>query len=267
MALAAVSAVAVLVVACQKEGVPEEPTDIYEQIGKLHDEGLNYVLQEIKKQPVTQAGGRVITDALIVNATADFMASRGYQRDALTKSGNSIPDSAAYNNVVSQLSERQQSYLNELFEIFDNKKLNAEEAIIRIKALENRIKVNCSAEEQPVLLCGTAVARYTIDYWEEHAEEWLAEIGGIEALQMYRVATKAGKPEDDEFSWKELGESDVEGAVVGAGSAVLGGAVVTIVSGGTLAGAAAKQVLTSTLRDALLASAADGVKQIWNKIF
>ena len=267
MCFAAMVAIVAIVVSCQKESAPKEPTNIYEQIGKLHNEGLDYVLQEVKKQPVTKGGIRTINNAFIVNATADFMASRGYVSDAITKAGSNFPDSTAYNKVVSQLSEKQQGYLDELFKIFDNQKINAEEAIIRIKALENRIKVNCSVDEQPVLLCGTAVARYTIDYWEEHAEEWLAEIGGIEALQMYKVATKAEKPEDDEFSWKQLGAADAGGAVTGAGAVYVGAAAAAAGSGGTLAAPAAATVIVSSAGTAIVTSAGDAVIQLINKYF
>lgn len=39
MLFTAVAAIAVIVVSCQKENGPKEPTDIYEQIGKLDNEG------------------------------------------------------------------------------------------------------------------------------------------------------------------------------------------------------------------------------------
>lgn len=266
MLFTAVAAIAVIVVSCQKENGPKEPTDIYEKIGKLHNERLDYILREIKTQPVTKGGGRKISTAFIVNATADFMASRGYSSDAITKVGNDLPNSATYNNVVSQLTEKQQSYLDELFKIFDSKQ-NAKEAITRIKALEKRIKVNCSAEEQPVLLCGTAVARYTIDYWDKHTEEWLAEIGGIEALQMHNVATKAENPESDDFNWKQLGREDAKGAVAGAGTVYVGAATVAAGSGGTLALPSAGVVVVASGGTAVVMSAADAVGQLIDKYF
>lgn len=57
MLFTVLAAIAVIVVSCQKENGPKEPTDIYEQIGKLHNEGLDYILREIKTQPVTKGGG------------------------------------------------------------------------------------------------------------------------------------------------------------------------------------------------------------------
>lgn len=51
MLFTVVAAIAVIVVSCQQENGLEEPADIYEQIGKLHNEGLDYILREIKTHP------------------------------------------------------------------------------------------------------------------------------------------------------------------------------------------------------------------------
>lgn len=46
MLYTALAAIAVIVVSCQKENGLQEPTDIYEKIGKLHNEGLEPFLQK-----------------------------------------------------------------------------------------------------------------------------------------------------------------------------------------------------------------------------
>lgn len=93
--------------------------------------------------------------------------------------------------------------------------LDAKQSIDYIVNLEKVIRQNCSKEEQLPLLCGSAVARYTIVYWSENLPKWLNVIMGDKAS----IVVKS-----DDWRWKDFGGADVSGAVAGAiGGALVGG--------------------------------------------
>lgn len=239
--VAAIVAVMVSGVSCQKERGPQEPeNDKYERIGQLHNEGLDFVLDYISDSRTKGGTGLTKDQALAgaMEAVDVFLAKKGVSA-AVTKSGTYRFDD--YDGAG--LTAAQKEFYDELIETVTDPFLDYESTQKVVSQIKDRVVATLPEQEAEALLCGIVVAQYSMEYWYDNADKWKAA-GDLDALA-YQVATKGGNPEgDDELSWKELVSSDAGGAVAGA-----------------LVGA-----LPGALTGGLAASAGDGVKQLIDKI-
>lgn len=212
MKLLLIIILSILIGACQKENdaVKQQAID-YEEIGKLHNEGLDYVLKQIKNQPKTRNGGKQISFELIYSMVDQFLETKGFQPNHVTRSSVQTPiDSIT-------LSPKQKKYYDMVMSVFDTSStLNEQQAINYIIKIEEEIRINCSKTEQLPLLCGSSIAKHTIVYWSEKLPEWINEI----------IGDKKPSTRSANWSWKDFGGADVAGAVSGAIAGAIGGAFI-----------------------------------------
>jgi hypothetical protein len=132
-----------------------------------------------------------------------------------------------------------------------NKALNLDQAIKAIQDLEFSAKSDLNINELPVILVATSVGKHTMQYWHDNYVKWLVLLNNksnSHTTGLQTTGLKTASYEDDllAWNWRNLGLSDVVGAVAGAagaayvnlvpawgqvayGSAIVGGAVVNSV--------------------------------------
>ncbi|WP_289198928.1 hypothetical protein [Bacteroides acidifaciens] len=249
MCFAAMVAIVAIVVSCQKESAPKEPTDIYEQIGKLHNEGLEFAFTYINAAQ-TKAGAKLTREQALVKGQESldvFLAKHGIT-SVVTKSG--IDEFKDYDG--QGLNEKQKKYYDELIETVLNPTLDYDNTQLAIDYIRNSIVRSLPSQDAEVLLYGIAVAKYSLEYWYKNTDKWTVAGAGLDAIA-YSVTTKGQNPEgDDGLDWKEVAKGDVAGAV--------GGALVGAAGGGVGAGPGA-------LAGGLGGSIVSGIGELWDWIF
>ena len=154
----------------------------YERMGRLHNEGLDYVLARIVAEaPATKSGGRVIPPEEDIRAMCrDFALAQGESPVPGTKGG--VPsEEEAWN----RFSAGQQAWLGQAKAcIFESQPGEVEALIAGLAGLEGQVQADASlpAVERETLLYVLAVCRYSAAYWAENAEKWQVELYGVESL-------------------------------------------------------------------------------------
>lgn len=176
----------------------------YERMGRLHNEGLNYVLGKIvNTSPLTKSGGREIPKITEIQRMCDdFARSKGYA--VATKS---IDDDREFFEDFSFLSELQQEWLGQIKEIvWTLTPENAEEFIITMKSLERQLEMDIKIceQEKEILFYTMSVCCYSARYWKENYEKWLVELLGVDKVSTRSVKTKS---EDGIYVSKEWWET------------------------------------------------------------
>ncbi len=227
---------------CSKEEMSQRPGDEkYERIGQLHNEGLDFVLDRLSASQTKGGSGltREQAMAVVMEAVTAYLENHGIPTDQVRPE---VYCGEEYDGAG--LTDEQKELYDELIGAIRDPLLDYESTQKAVSLVEARVAAALPTQEAEPLLCGIAVARYSMEYWYNHADEWEL-LAGLDNLA-YQPMTKAVTPESDEddLSWKDLVEADAGGAVVGA---IAGGGA------GALAGG-------------LTASAADGVGQLIDKI-
>lgn len=197
-------------------------------IGQLHNEGMDYILNEITQLPKTKSGIKQVDVSYIKQATLSFMIKKKLFNEKITKStsSESLPDSINFSDV--SMSNIQKDYLIRLIDILSvPKEADIIAVTNNIIELENEILQNdiFGENERFPILCGCSVARYSAIYWTENLEKWKVEILGIKNSQEKIITTKSGDPEEGFWDgvW-DIAKEDAIGAALGAlGGAGIGG--------------------------------------------
>lgn len=216
------------VFACsQSDEVPNEfntNTNFYSQVGELHNRGVEYAFQYMMKNlPKTKGKQQCDADKLrnlgalgveifLEENHIEYMKTR-----AVSASEN-----------LSLLNKRQQKYYDLLISTILNRSLSYEATQTAIDKVAKKIQKNLTAEEADPLLYGVSVAKKSCEYWYKNLERWRIELGGTKAMLFTKSIPTTEETSDTDFSWKEVGKSDVSGAVGGAA----GGAIVGSLAGG-----------------------------------
>lgn len=251
MALAAVAAVAVLLVACQKEGVPEEPTDIYEQIGKLHNEGLELFITKVEKTNLTKSTAQPLSieeyDKIRDEVSAEMVA----KLYGVTLDNSIVKNMVAIPIVIDPLT-KSNSELDGLFTKNVSDFLSRLKVLLQTKTetrfltdairhLEKSMVVKCTDEEMEIIRITAAVCIYSAQYWEKNYDRWGDVLLGMDQAQMSQVMTKRSP---EEVNLDGIIISDGIGAAAGAiKGGMVGAAGGTVVvpgvgtAGGVLVGA------------------------------
>lgn len=193
--------------ACIGEGVivsDDKNESPYERIGRLHNEGLDYVWEKIvATAPLTKSGGREIPAMNEIQQMCnDFACSKGYRVEA--KNGENERESMVD---FSFLSEPQQEWLRQIKEIvWTATPDKVEEFIMVIKTLEQKLQQDekISDAEKKILFYTMAVCRYSAQYWADNYEKWQVELFGMNKVTKCSVKTKS---EDGEFVTEEWWEA------------------------------------------------------------
>ena len=185
----AVSGIAVMAACSREEKLPgtKRAESAYERMGRLHNEGLDYVLARIvATAPATKSGGRVIPPQEEIRAMCrDFALRQGEPAAPASKAG----DPSAY-DVWNSLSAGQQAWLEQAKAcIFTALQGEVEALIAGLSRLEEQVQADASlpAAEQETVLYVLAVCRYSAAYWAENYEKWQVELYGVESLSSART--------------------------------------------------------------------------------
>lgn len=146
----------------------------YAFVGKLHNEGLNYVFNYLQTIKITRAGEWIDHSELCEIAVLKFAQEKNlnYQPVFATRSVASWESGEELG-----LSERATAYYEELMQAIHAE--NQQESVLKgkIKTLEKEIMDDSALDEsgRAALLCGTATALESLNYWNENAQTWSAE--------------------------------------------------------------------------------------------
>ena len=94
--------------ACSDESVPAGKVteeSVYDRMGRLHNEGLDYVLERISEEaPFTRSGTRELPPAEeIRDMCDDFARMCGYVCPARTRAGSEVSDDFSFLSVAQQI--------------------------------------------------------------------------------------------------------------------------------------------------------------------
>lgn len=150
----------------------------YAFVGKLHNEGLNYVFNYLQTAKITRAGEWTDHSELCEIAVLKFAQEKNlnYQPVFATRTAASWESGGDLG-----LSERATAYYEELMQAIHTE--NQQESVLKgkIKTLEKEIMDDSALDEsgRAALLCGTATALESLNYWNENAQTWSAEINPV----------------------------------------------------------------------------------------
>lgn len=191
----------------------------YDKVGKLHNEGLEYVFDYLKKKGVIT---RTQSDANRLRELSDKAICKFFKEKKLEiTQTRSLQDNI---ELIEKLNSKQKVYYDKLISVVLDHSLNYETTQKQVAEISKEIQENLTQVDASPLLYGTAIAKYTLEYWYKNWEKWRIEIGGVDALTFGPVTrTETPESSNDDFSWKEVGKADISGGVGGAvGGAVAG---------------------------------------------
>ncbi len=222
----------------------EETIAKYAVVGTYHEEGLNYILDDLKEHHSKTYSKLNLPEmmGIIESSSADFTANSldiqeesVWQIKELVKSINienaKLIENPSIINMVEDevlLTIKQTKYLSDLDGIISCVSLGIDQCVKSIERLELEICQNCQSNELPLLLCATSVGKSSIVYWYKNYYIW--EDG------LVQNETKTAK--DREWFWSALnrmGKADIAGGLLGGAFGALAGGVGAIP--GAIAGA------------------------------
>lgn len=192
--------------ACSGESVPAgnvAEESVYDRMGRLHNEGLDYVLEKIvSTSPQTKSGGRKVPGmADIRKLCCDFACSKGLQ--VMTKQGSENLDTI---QDFSFLSENQLKWFDRTKEMIKNLRLeDIDKLPEKIIILEEELRQDeeIADTEKEVLLHMLAVCRYSAQYWVVNYEKWQIELYGVPANSIRKIRTRSEKETPVSLEWWE----------------------------------------------------------------
>lgn len=179
--------------ACSDESVPggkAAEESVYDRMGRLHNEGLEYVLERITEEaPFTRSGARKLPSAdEIRDMCDDFARMCGYVCPARTRAGSEVSDDFSF------LSVAQQEWVGRLkAEVQWVTPERTEDFAIAVGRLEQQVEQDgrLAASEREIVRYAMAVCRYSAVYWAENYERWVTELYGVEKLSLNRIRTRS----------------------------------------------------------------------------
>ena len=192
--------------ACSDESVPAGKVteeSVYDRMGRLHNEGLDYVLERISEEaPFTRSGARKLPPAEeIRDMCDDFARMCGYVCPARTRAGSEVSDDFSF------LSVAQQEWVGRLkSEVGRVTPERTEDFAIAVGRLEQQVELDdrLAASERESVRYAMAVGRYSAVYWAENYERWMTELFGVGKLPLNRMRTRS---EEERFVTKEWWEN------------------------------------------------------------
>ena len=181
----------------------KEDESPYDRMGRLHNEGLDYVLEKIvSTSPQTKSGGRKVPGmADIRKLCCDFACSKGLQ--VMTKQGSENLDTI---QDFSFLSENQLKWFDRTKEMIKNLRLeDIDKLPEKIIILEEELRQDeeIADTEKEVLLHMLAVCRYSAQYWVVNYEKWQIELYGVPANSIRKIRTRSEKETPVSLEWWE----------------------------------------------------------------
>lgn len=214
------------------------PDNPYDHIGSLHNQGLDYVIEQVSSGNQIQWSPES-TMLLVTQHVLDFTAAAQEVESAspyvdmeLIATQFDQPDNfkQLMNEMMTQTQKFYYAQISERMEDLTESPATgkATAKLEQFRALETEIFDQMPEDEARPLLIGAAVARYSWFYWSQEIlftdqSRWEGEIGGISPGALRPIAS-----------------ADVDGAIAGA----IGGAIAGSLAGGAgvVPGAAAGSV-------------------------
>lgn len=217
----------------------------YWTIGRLHNEGLEYVYSEIvsKNNFTLMDFSNMLTE--VKKGTYNFTKGIDFSKHISYSdylSIYSMYDNVLYSQFVDikkgdydfnmvdsikkevSLTSKQEKYLLELDTVISNYDLDSIQLLEELSKLKREIVTHCSKEEQFILLASVSIAINSLEYWTVNLDKWMS-IGNNR-----NTILSKGNRNDEEWRWfkstiKSMGKSDVVGGIIGGASGALAGGV------------------------------------------
>lgn len=181
--------------ACSDESVPAGKVteeSVYDRMGRLHNEGLDYVLERISEEaPFTRSGTRELPPAEETGICATILpVCADMSVPARTRAGSEVSDDFSF------LSVAQQEWVGRLkAEVRRVTPERTEDFAIAVGRLERQVEQDgrLAASEREIVRYAMAVCRYSAVYWAENYERWMTELFGVGKLPLNRMRTKGGR--------------------------------------------------------------------------
>lgn len=165
---------------------------VYDRMGRLHNEGLDYVLERILEvAPFTRSGIRKLPPAEeIWEMCNDFARMCGCVCPVRTKAYGEVSDDFSF------LSAAQQEWIGRLkTEVRRVTPERTKDFAIAVGRLEQQVEQDdrLAVSEREIVRYAMAVCRYSAVYWAENYERWMTELFGVEKLPLNRIRTRSEK--------------------------------------------------------------------------
>ena len=183
--------------------IPKE----YTEVGKLHNEGLEYVFAAIRKkhtesmkeQPTSLKSANAINyNEIAIDATFDFCKKNKRLKENFTLIEALIIKSSAQlksaqSNTVgleNSLNSKQTKLLNKISESikFKYSKQNLNRIKNDLEQINQEASLKLSKNEAATIFCATSIAYSTYQYWNKNYKKWYFALHYPEILQQYNDA-------------------------------------------------------------------------------
>lgn len=178
-----------------KLDIPEE----YNEVGKLHNEGLEYIFEEIKAQGIEYTKNPRLKgssfmenkDEFVKQATLDFCNQQEKLRKNIDVCKSTLKNSISlkssdtedFSPAVQQLLDEMTSVLGREFKGNDLSRLKEQLDVINRKAVET-----LSETDAAVIYCATSTGYSSYQYWIDNYKKWYFALNYPEILEQYNNA-------------------------------------------------------------------------------
>jgi len=172
--------------------IPEE----YNEVGVLHNEGLEYIFEEIKalgieytKNPKLKSRPFMENkDEFIKQATLDFGNQHEKLRehsDMFTHALKDIP--SLKSSGIADHSLAVQQLLNEITAVLEQELKENELSRLKIKldVINQKAATTLSETDAAIIYCATNTSYYSYQYWQENYKKWYFALNYPEILEQY----------------------------------------------------------------------------------
>jgi hypothetical protein len=271
-----------LITACKKKNyqknVDFEKIENFEmickEVGREHNEGLDYVYLKLKADPTLNNEikveevydlARKYTFNFLNQSKIDFIEKNldrclpaanvafewaddySYSSRKLKSTKSDVLWSAS---VSDSLSEVQKKYLNVLKDAINDTTKGLAETIEVFESVRLKVKEECTIEEAYIIILAIEVGVNSLSYWYENLDKWILLANGKEKSNPPKHKPTPSKQVSKSFDWKQVGKVDVAtgvGAAAGTGVAYLFGPVGWGVFGAATTGGAVAGSVTDVI--------------------
>lgn len=182
-----------------KLSIPDE----YNQVGKLHNQGLDHVFNTIKEKHIENIkesehnlkSAKVIDyNAIVTEATLDFCRTNKKLKENFSICEASVLDSKKHlksaklnSDIIKGLSSKQQQLFGEIKEALKVKftKQNLKKLKVELDQINLKASRELADTEAAPIYCATSTAYCTYQYWHKNYKKWYFALHYPEILQLY----------------------------------------------------------------------------------
>ena len=274
---------------CEQTKTPMKPStnestvsNPYHQVGDMHNEGLDHILETLKDQLNSQPNGQSSEKSSRLYKSMKYGISTYVKEHSvnvknfdkhynkLTKDIQQIGKISnsydLFGDLITNggLSDNEIAYLNQLDDLIQtSSSINNLKQII--SNANNHIINNFSSTKSDQVLAATSILISSTQYWNDNYDEWVAIITQIVNSDQSSNESYLNKrkqlSKQARWEWlKRIGKEDVKGGIIGGISgAIIGGTV-------TLGAATLPAWGAGVITGSLIGSATECITQIFNNI-